>query len=143
VPEEPSRLDLLLASPLGRELLTGYVGYGPEPFDTALWQRLDLGPVPGRVPLSRPGRGRRSRRWQDVEPVFLDSFVDAAVGWRSWREQLAEADEATLLGDLSGVTDSFGFRGSQETLWGLTARVLPQLRPVAQALLAAPGARGW
>jgi hypothetical protein len=43
------RADLLIASPLGRELLVGYVGYGPEPFDTALSQRLDLGPVQRRV----------------------------------------------------------------------------------------------
>jgi hypothetical protein len=141
VSEQPSRPELLLASPLGRELLTGYIGWGPESFDTALRDRLGLGPVPGRVPLSRPGR--RPRRWQDVESSLLIDYVGLAVGWRSWREQLADADEAALLGALSGVTDSFGFSQGQEDLWGLTAQVRPQLLPVAQALLAAPGARNW
>ncbi|MDX6340800.1 MAG: hypothetical protein QOH87_938, partial [Trebonia sp.] len=115
MPEQPSRPELLLASPLGRELLTGYIGWGPESFDTALRDRLGLGPVPGRVPLSRPGR--RPRRWQDVESSLLIDYVGLAVGWRSWREQLADADEAALLGALSGVTDSFGFSQGQEDLW--------------------------
>ncbi len=137
-----SPTDLLLASPLGRKLLASYVGWGPgKSLEDALFERLGLGPVPGRGLLT--AAGTRTRRWQDVPAGLAGQVIGAAVGWRSWREQLAGIGEADLLADLAGDSSSFGFMGGDEELWGLTAQATAELRPVAEALVNSPGARRW
>jgi hypothetical protein len=121
-----SAADLVLASPLGRQLLAGYVGWGPgQSLGEALFDRLGLGPVPGRSTLTavRAGGRRaraRTRRWQDVPSAVAGKVVGAAVAWRSWREQLAGIGEADLLADLAGEMFTFGFCGADEEIWGLT-----------------------
>lgn len=133
VPVVTSPTDLLLASPLGRQLLAGYVGWGPGgSLGDALFERLGLGPVPGRGVLT--AAGAQARRWQDVPAGLAGQLIGAAVGWRSWREQLAGIGESELLADLAGVSSSFGFMGGDEELWGLTAQATGELRPVAEAL---------
>jgi hypothetical protein len=106
--------DSALGSPLGREFLAAY---------------LDLD--------SRHGRG-----WQEVAPEEARTVIGAAVGRGEWRE-LLERDELGLLGDLAASTFSFGFSGDDEAAWGLTALAQEELRPVAEALVTAPGARTW
>ncbi len=139
---DSSAADLLLASPLGRQLLAGYVGWGPGlSLGDALFDRLSLGPVPGRSALT--AAGARTRRWQDVPPALAGKVIGAAVEWRSWRERLADIGEAELLAELAGVTFTFGFCGGDEEIWGLTALAAEQLRPVAEALVSSPGARCW
>jgi hypothetical protein len=69
--------------------------------------------------------------------------IGRAVAWRSWREELAGIGEAELLADVAGLAVRFGFTGEDERIWGLTAMAADELRPVAEALLSAPGARGW
>lgn len=142
VPVSLSPADLLLASPLGRQLLASYVGWGPGgSLEDALFKRLGLGPVPGRSALR--AAGARTQRWQDVPASLAGKVVGAAVEWRSWREQLADIGESGLLADLAGVSSLFGFGGGDEELWGLTALAARELRPVAEALVASPGARCW
>jgi hypothetical protein len=142
VPVNPSPADLLLVSPLGRQLLAGYVSWGAGgSLEDALFERLGLGPVPGRSALT--AAGARARRWQDVPAGLAGKIIGAAVGWRSWREQLADIGEADLLADLAGDSSRFGFRDGDEELWGLTALAAGELRPVAEALVDSPGARRW
>ena len=38
---------------------------------------------------------------------------------------------------------SFGFGGGDDAVWGLTALAKAELRPVAEALVAAPGSATW
>ena len=67
----PSPADLLLVPPLGRQLLAGYVGWGPDRLveDALFEQGLGLGPVPGRSRLQLGRRadaalaGRAGRAW--------------------------------------------------------------------------------
>jgi hypothetical protein len=142
VPGSPSRSDLILKSPLGRQMLTSYVSWGPgDSFDRALFRRLGLGSIPGTGALTRAGAG--PRRWQDVSTEVVRNVIGAVVEWRSWREVLADVSEAALLNHLAGETFSFGFSGGDEEIWGLSAIAADQLRPVAEALLSSPGARGW
>lgn len=137
-----SQVDLLLASPLGRQLLASHVGWGPGgSLQDALFERLGLGPVPGRSGLT--AARARTRRWQDVPAGLAENVIGAAVAWRSWREQLADIGESDLLADLADVSSLFGFCGRDEEVWGLTALAAAELRPVAEALVASPGARRW
>jgi hypothetical protein len=150
--------DLILRSPLGRQFLAGLLGL--ESF--SLYEQLGLGRVPGTVPLARSrwtggyrpplphfllrevqrARDRRSGRWQDVAPDEVRAVFSAAVRAGEWREEVAR-DELGLLSDLASTTSSFGFSPSDEAVWGLTALAGPELRPVAEALLRAPGAATW
>ncbi len=135
--------DLVLASPLGRQLLADHLGYG---FETALFEELGLGEVPGTARLrsgrERWHRARRTRRWQEVTADEARAVIGTAVGRGEWRE-LAERDELGLLGDLAGTTPGFGFGGGDDAVWALTALAKEELRPVAEALVTAPGAATW
>jgi hypothetical protein len=81
------------------------------------------------------------RRWQEVAPEEARAVIGAAVAQGQWRE-LLNRDELGLLADLADVTFGFGF-GGDEAMWGLTALAKEELRPVADALVAAPGAASW
>jgi hypothetical protein len=63
-----------------------------------------------------------------------------AVG-RWWR--LEEASELEVLSWIARETGSFGFRGEDEWLWGLTAVAADELVPVAEMLLSCPATRSW
>jgi hypothetical protein len=139
---DPSPADLLLASPLGRQLLASHVGWGPGgSLQDALFELLGLGSVPGHSVLT--AAGARTRRWQDVPADLAEKVIGAAVAWRSWREQLADIGESDLLADVADVSSLFGFRRGDEEVWGLTALAARELRPIAEALVASPGARRW
>ncbi len=135
--------DLVLNSPLGRHFLTGWLGSG---FERRLFEELGLGEVPGTSMLLAPGtkheRPRRHRGWQEVEPAEAQALIGAAVRRCEWRE-LLERDELELLADLAASTSGFGFGGGDEAVWGLTALAKEELRPVAEALVAAPGTATW
>jgi len=53
---DPSRADLLLDSPLGRQFLAGFLGFE---FGQKLFYQLGLGQVPGTVALTADGVQRR------------------------------------------------------------------------------------
>ncbi len=135
--------DLVLGSPLGRQFLAGYLGWG---FERSLFEELELGEVPGTSPLLAPGAGYqrplRRRGWQEVAPGEARAVIGAAVRRGEWHE-LAERDELGLLSDLAATTSGFGFGGGDEAVWGLTALAKEELRPVAEALVTAPGAAKW
>ncbi len=138
--------DLVLGSPLGRQFLAGYLGYG---FERSLFEELGLGEVPGTSMLvsgetrhHHPRRPRRSKRWQEAAQEKARAVIAAAVRRGEWRE-LVERDELGLLADLAGSTYGFGFGGGDEAVWGLTALAKEELRPVAEALVTAPGAAKW
>jgi hypothetical protein len=77
-----------------------------------------------------------------VAPDEVRAVLSAAVRAGEWREHVAR-DELGLLGDLASTTSSFGFSPDDEAVWGLTALAGPELHPVAEALLSAPGAASW
>ena len=137
---DPSRADLLLDSPLGRQFLAGFLGFE---FGQELLDQLGLGQVPGTVALTAGGvqhraPGRR-RRWQDVAPHEAGAVIRAAVAQGEWRGLLG-LDEVMLLAALAD--DTFGF-GEDEAVQALTALAKQELRPVAGALVSAPGTRRW
>ena len=135
--------DLVLDSPLGRQFLVGWLG---SRFEMQLFEELGLGEVPGTSVLRAPGaryqRPRRRRGWQEVEPAEARTLIGAAVTRGEWRE-LLERDELGLLGDLADITFGSGFGGGDEAVWGLTALAKEELRPVAEALVAAPATARW
>ena len=165
--------DLLLGSPLGRDLLAGYVGLGS--LTGGLGDRLGLGLPPGTARLTAVQAGRRSRRpavraaarfrnllehrqryreqiqrsrewdsgWRQVPADRVRDAVRAAVAGSPWRAELAAADGFSLLAGLSGSTDNFGFSGQDEALWALTAVAAAELRPVAEEFAAQAEAAGW
>jgi uncharacterized protein (DUF433 family)/predicted nuclease of predicted toxin-antitoxin system len=59
-----------------------------------------------------------------------------------WRHVLG-LDELELLGFLARTTSSFGHLGRDEAEWGLTAPAREELRPIAEALMAAPSTQRW
>jgi hypothetical protein len=137
-----SHVDLILGSPVGRQVLAAYVGFGPGgDFERELFKRLGLGAVPGTSALTAPGAGTRS--WQEVSPALASTVTGIAVSWRSWREKLADLTEAELVAAVGGETFDCGFRGGDEAMWGLTAMAVDQLRPVAEALVSSSAARRW
>jgi hypothetical protein len=143
-PAAGARADLLLGSPRGRMLLTGCLGHA---FGDALYGQLGPGPVPGTARLAdaraRRGTGRHPRRWQDVTPQEACSVVGAAVARGEWRG-LLDLDELGLLAVVAGAHPDFGGHppGDEGTL-ALLALARQELRPVADALVAAPAARRW
>ena len=64
------------------------------------------------------------------------------VASEEWRH-LNVIDELDLLSELAEITSSFGFSGSDEALWGLTALATDELLPVAQALVTSPATARW
>ena len=139
---DPSRADLLLDSPLGRQFLAGFLGFE---FGQKLFDQLGLGQVPGTVALTAGGvrhraPGRR-RRWQDVAPHEAGAVIRAAVAQEEWRGLLG-LDEVMLLAALADDTFGFGF-GEDEAVQALTALAEQELRPVAEAMVSAPGTRRW
>lgn len=136
--------DLVLGSPLGRQVLADHLG---QRFAMSLFDELGLGEVQGTATLQpggarRKNRPRRSRALQEVTPEEARAVIGAAVGRGEWHD-LAERDELALLGDLADTTFGFGFGGGDEAVWRLTALAKEELRPVAEALVAAPGAAKW
>jgi hypothetical protein len=140
---DPAYSDLVLGSPLGRQFLAAYLGFG---FESSLFEELGLGEVPGTSVLRSPGhrhrRVRPRRGWQQVTAEEARAVIGAAVARGAWRA-LADRDELGLLADLADSTFSFGFSGSDDAVWGLTALASTELRPVAEALVSAPGSARW
>jgi hypothetical protein len=139
---DPSRVDLLLDSPLGRQFLVGFLGFE---FGQELFDQLGLGQVPGTVALTAGGVQQRApgrrRRWQDVAPHEAGAVIRAAVAQEEWRSLLG-LDEVTLLAALADGTFGFGF-GEDAAVQALIALAKQELRPVAEALVSAPGTRRW
>lgn len=138
-----NRSDLVLGSPLGRQFLAGYLGFG---FESSLFEELGLGEIPGTSTLRSPGhrrsRRRRSRQWQEVAAGEARAVIAAAVARGDWHE-LAHRDELGLLADLADSTLNFGFGSGDDAVAGLTALAGAELRPVAEALVTAPGSATW
>jgi hypothetical protein len=61
---------------------------------------------------------------------------------RDW-EVLRQFDALEVLERLARATYSFGFRGADEMVWGLTDLAREELRPLAEALLESPAASAW
>lgn len=143
----PTRIDLVLGAPLGRQFLFDQLGFLP---DGQLFDRLSLGPVPGTGGFltTLPDFARRrspsthSRHWTEVTPAEAVAAVREMVERREWAV-LPRLDALEVLERLATVTYSFGFRGADEMVWGLTDLGREELRPVADALLASPATSHW
>ncbi|HEY2549854.1 MAG TPA: hypothetical protein VGI64_04690 [Streptosporangiaceae bacterium] len=139
--------DVVLGSPLGRQLLVRYLGFGSE---RSVLEELGLAASSGssvlRAVSQRPRRlqrprRRRSREWHQVPTDEARAVIAAAVARGEWRE-LSDRAELDLLTDLAETSFGFGF-GGDEAIWALTALAKQELRPVAEALVAARGAAKW
>ncbi|GAA2603852.1 hypothetical protein [Streptomyces axinellae] len=143
------RAELLLGGPLGRQLLGAFVdplledalfaslGLGEIP-GTALWS-VDTTSVPARV--TRAQR-RKRRAWHQVPAAEVREAVRAAVREGGWH-RIGELTEPEALAELGSESLSFGFTGSCEALWGLSAVAAEELRPVATALAGSRAAFRW
>jgi len=129
-PDPSSYAVLLLQSPLGRQFLLTVClkRYNP----TLLEQVLH-----GPVRTSHHGR-RRSILWlDDVRKIITNSVRDGQ--WHT----ILELSDLDLLCQVAKSSVSFGFDGYDRCVWKLTGEVQDELRPVAEALLAAPATRRW
>jgi predicted nuclease of predicted toxin-antitoxin system len=139
--DEP-RADLLLNSPLGRQFILQCLG---AQFRMKLFGALGLGLPPGVGVISSDPTYRSpepSRTWQEVGPDEVSALLASAVGEGEWRHVLG-LDELDLLALLARTTSSFGHMGRDEAEWSLTALAREELRPIAQALMAAPSTQRW
>jgi hypothetical protein len=139
------RAEELLAAPLGRQLVCATLGF--TTFE--LYDRCGLGSPPGTAMLTRrggigSGGVRRARRthWSDVPADEACQVIREMVAGGRW-QTVSEMSELELLSWIAGETGSFGFRGEDEWLWGLTAMAADELIPVAERLLNCPAARKW
>src|SRR5947209_11324766 len=130
------KVEDLLAAPLGRQLLYATLGYGT--FD--LYGRCGLGMPPGTAVLTAAGSGsdvshpRATRSgWEEVPSAEAREAIREMVAVGRWRS-VEEASELEVLSWIAGETASFGFRGEDEWLWGLTAMAALELTPVAEVL---------
>jgi hypothetical protein len=137
------RADLVLGSPVGRLLLAGRLGFSLRKI---LSEQLGLGQLPGGAPLTagaaRRAASRRHRRWQDVAAPEARAAVGTAVARGDWRG-VADLDELGLLAELADDTLGLGSGSADDAMRMLLALAGPELRPVADALLAAPAAHRW
>jgi len=138
----------VLGAPLGRQLLAEFLGFF---FEHTLFERLGLGEAPGTARFTaafgeappRRNKGRvRHRDWTEVESQEAHEVIRDIITEGHWRT-LNEIDPLDLLTELAHVSNSFGFGGGDEALWGLTDLASEALRPVAQALVSSPAASRW
>lgn len=141
-----SQVDDLLASRLGRQVVYAALGFPTQ----ELYRRCGLANAPGTATLaSRPVAApvpqappvKRST-WSEVPAAEARQAVRSLVEVGRWRE-LEDMPELELLASLANETGSFGFRGEDEWLWGLTALAVDELAPVADMLLTCTAARNW
>ena len=94
--------DLLPGSPLGRQFLAGYLGFG---HGHALFEQPGPGQVPGTAPLTaggiRPRAPRRHRRTHDVAPHEARPVIRTATAHEGWCG-LLDLGEAGPLGGPGG-----------------------------------------
>ncbi|MFL0393821.1 hypothetical protein [Streptomyces albus] len=149
-PDLAERAELLLGAPLGRQFLGTFVD---DCLEDTLFAALGLGDVPGTLKFAveetpqggtrtRTLRRRKRRDWRDVHAGEVRAVLRETVAKGEWRS-LGELSEAAMMEQLSGVTELFGFGGGDVALWRLTASAAGELRPVAEALAAAPATAWW
>ncbi|UNZ16099.1 hypothetical protein [Streptomyces sp. 891-h] len=150
-PDLARRADLLLGAPLGRDFLSAFVD---DWLEDTLFAALGLGDVPGTAafvveddgpgstPRTRTVHRRKHREWRDVPAAEARAVLRETVARREW-SGLGEMTEAELMERLSEVSNLFGFGGGDTARWGLTGLAAEELRPVAEALAASPGAGWW
>lgn len=138
------QVDHLLAAPLGRQVVYATLGFST--FE--LYDRCGLGSPPGTAMLSRAGsksasppQVRRST-WSEVPAEEAREAIREMVASGRWHA-VDEMSELEMLSWIAGETGSFGFRGEDEWLWGLTAMAADELIPVAERLLSCPAAARW
>ncbi|WP_326807480.1 hypothetical protein OHB04_12945 [Streptomyces sp. NBC_01775] len=147
-PGPDERADLLLGGPLGRQLLGAFVS---PLLEHTLFESLGLGDVPGTAfwATSTSGTGRASlvrrrkrREWHQVPAAEVRGAVRAAVFEGEWH-RIGELTESDALTELASESSTFGFMGSDEAVWGLSAVAAEELRPVATALAGSTAASRW
>lgn len=142
---ERERVDLLLASPLGREWLWEFLGI----LDTELRDRLGLGDPqgvgrsygPGSEPPPKPKRNYDD--WPNLDDSTVMQVFEDIVRTTTWRTTITELDSPEALMGLARITYSFGFSPGGESLWGLTHRSREALRPIAELLVTSPALDRW
>ncbi len=82
-------------------------------------------------------------QWIDIPESAVTEAVTDIVQGTYWSSTISELDRLDALLELARCTNSFGFSGGDEALWGLTARAKGILRPVAQHLVESPALEGW
>lgn len=135
-----------MAAPLGRQVL--FAALGVPTFE--LYGRCGLGNPPGTAMLVSVERGSRAEvrpqaerhNWAEVPATEARETVRGLVSIGNW-QALNQVSELELLSWIAGETGSFGFRGEDEWLWGLTAMAADELVPVADLLLSCSAARHW
>lgn len=133
---------MVLASPLGRQMLASYLN----------WKEGVCGSSAEYHKLARswPGSQRGLldhvlvRDWRNIPANLVKSaFRSAVTNGSDWRRRIAGASERELIEDLAEESGKFGFDLENEAVWGLTAGAVDELKPVADALVAASGTRRW
>lgn len=139
------RVDLLLASPLGREWLFGFLGVR----HTDVRDRLGLGDPQGMARMTSPGSEPPPRpklsydEWERIDDAVVVQVFDDLVRTSDWQTTIAELDVAQALMSLAWDTTSFGFDPESEAFWGLSSGAREALRPVAEAAVRSPALGRW
>src|ERR1700722_3987732 len=141
-PELGGRPGMVLASPLGRQMLASYVD----------WKESICDASPGYHELARSWTGSQLglldhfliREWRNISADLVRrAFRHAVMDTSDWRWRIAEASERQLIEDLASATGDRGFNLENEAVWGLTHIGAAELAPVAVALVSAAGAGQW
>jgi hypothetical protein len=168
--EDASRIDAILAAPVGRHLLAEVVAVRFSDLLDAL--ALPYPPNIGRLTSDSPRRRRRRPRTVFGRRIIFDplhrieqSINDATSTHRAaisgvrpedarralrrvmtnpeGPSRLDVGDSAAVLDALSHVIRSFGFWGNEKEYDRLLSAAIDELRPVAEALVASPATQWW
>src|SRR5438270_12140694 len=138
------RAEDMVASPLGRQLVYATLGF----MTLDLYRRCGLGSPPGTAVLGPLETEQEAMppvwrsNWSEVPAAEVSGVLRTMIADGHWRA-VDDLSELRLLSWIAGETGSFGFRGEDEWLWGLTALAADELVPVAERLLSCPAASNW
>jgi hypothetical protein len=137
-----NRAEELLASPLGRQVIARYLP----------WKEEICKVSPNYDELAASWRGSRQglldyviySDWRNVPEHMIELAFRLAVRQSSgWKGKIADASEGYLIEGAAEECSAFGFSIEDEAVWSLTATGAGELRPVADALVAATGSQPW